>query len=99
VQSFFLKVWIFCQSFEESVEGITQMLKSILLSTRFDLQNRVEEVLNQGYLAAIILALAAIVMMAFRPTFVKPGGRSRTERSDRIHSIVPHASGSTTRII
>jgi hypothetical protein len=48
----------------------------------------VEEVLNQGSLAAIILALAAIVMMAFRPTFVKPGGRSRTERSDRICPII-----------
>jgi uncharacterized protein len=38
----------------------------------------VEEVLNQGALAAIILALAALIVMAFRPTFVKPGGRSRT---------------------
>jgi hypothetical protein len=74
------------------------MLKSILLSTRFDLQNRVEEVLNQGSLAAIILALATIVIMAFRPTFVKPGGRSRTERSDRICPLVHHASRSTTRI-
>jgi hypothetical protein len=36
----------------------------------------VEEVLNQGALAAIILLLTALVMMAFRPTFVKLGERS-----------------------
>jgi len=47
----------------------------------------VEEVLNQGSLAAIILALAAIVMMAFRPTFVKPGGRSRTESPEKTKAL------------
>ncbi len=41
----------------------------------------VEEVLNQGALAAIVLAITVIVMMAFRPTLLKPGGRSRTEGS------------------
>lgn len=39
----------------------------------------VEEVLNQGALAVIILAIAAIAIMASRPTFMKPGGRSRTQ--------------------
>lgn len=43
----------------------------------------VGEVLNQGALGAIILGVAAFIMMAFRPTVVKPGGRSRTQGPEK----------------
>jgi uncharacterized protein len=43
----------------------------------------VEEVLNQGALAVMIMAIAAIAIMASRPTFLKPGGRSRTEGPEK----------------
>jgi uncharacterized protein len=47
----------------------------------------VEELLNQGALAAIILAIAAIAIMASRPTFVKPGGRSRTDDPEKTSAL------------
>jgi len=39
-------------------------------------------VLNQGALGAIIVGVVVSIIIAFRPTFVKPGGRSRTQNSE-----------------
>jgi uncharacterized protein len=47
----------------------------------------VEEVLYQGALAVMILAIAAIAIMASRPTFVKPGGRSRTQDPEKTSAL------------